>query len=104
MGKHMHSCYYFHLPEAGAIEILTANGKEYLNCSYNANGNSVIEAGYSFIINESAGAAGTRRKKELHRARLYCITGYYDKYEYRHKEYIIKTCLDLVNNEGYKLC
>lgn len=149
-GKHMHTCYYFHLPEAGAIEIHTINGKEYLNCSYNANGNSVIEAGYSFTINEPAGAAGIRRKKELHRARLYCITGYYDdneeyiprpdcltrvyhsliryvkkvapyteftsilistkaenygeKYEYRHKEYITKTCLDLVNNEGYKLC
>lgn len=44
MGKHMHTCYYFHLPEAGAIEIHT--------------------------INEPAGAAGTRWKKELHIARL----------------------------------
>ena len=108
------------------------------------------EAGYSSIVNEPAGVAGSRQKKEIHRARIYCISGYYDEnekyiqrpdcltkvyhslvryvkkiapyteftvilismkdenygeeYEYRHKEYITKNCLDLINNKGYKLC
>lgn len=148
--KYNYPNYYFHLPEAGDIKVLTVNGKEYLDDGYTAAGNSLIEASYSSIINEPTGVAGTRRKKEIHRARIYCTTGYYDeneKYiprpdcltkvynslvryvkkiapytefidilismreenygeecEYRHKEYITKTCLDLVNNEGYKLC
>lgn len=29
---------------------------------------------------------------------------YREECEYRHREYITKTCLDLVNDEGYKLC
>ena len=29
---------------------------------------------------------------------------YGEEYEYRHKEYITKNCLDLINNKGYKLC
>ena len=144
------SGYYFHLPEAGDIKVLTINGKECLDDGYTATGNALIEAGFSSIVNEPTGVAGTRRKKEIYRARIYCITGYYDeneKYiprpdcltkvyhslvryvkkiapyteftdilistreenygeecEYRHKEYITKTCLDLVNDEGYKLC
>lgn len=148
-GKYNHTGCYFHLPEAGAIKVLTVNGRECLDYGYTATGNSTIEAGYSSIVNEPTGVAGTRRKKEIHRARIYCITGYYDenekyiprpdcltkvyhslvryvkriapyteltdilismrdenygeKYEYRHKEYITKTCLDLVNNEGYQL-
>ena len=32
--------YYFHLPEAGAIEVLTVNGKECLDYGYTATGNS----------------------------------------------------------------
>ena len=126
------------------------NGKECLDDGYTATGNALIEANYSSIVNEPTGVAGTRRKKEIYRARIYCITGYYDeneKYiprpdcltkvyhsliryvkkiapyteftdilistreenygeecEYRHKEYITKTCLDLVNDEEYKLC
>mgnify|MGYP006928123394 CR=1 FL=1 len=142
--------YYFHLQEAGEIEIQTVNGKEFLCHGFNAGGNAVIEAGFSVIKDEPTGVCKTKRKKEIHRARLYCITGYYDEngeyiprpecltkvfdslvryvkkiapyteiveeqismndedygeiYEYRHKEYITKTCLDLVNNEGFKLC
>lgn len=145
-GKSCNASYYFHLPAAGDIKILTVNGKECLDYGFTATGNAVIEAGFSFIIDEPAGACGTKRKKEIRRARIYCITGYYDendkyiprpecltkvyeslvrfikkiapytellsiedkgygeKYEYRHKEYITKTCLDLVNKEGYKLC
>lgn len=72
--------YCFHLPEAGA-EVLAVNGKEYLDDGYTTAGNSLIEAGYSSIINEPTGVAGTRRKKEIHRARIYCITGYYDENE-----------------------
>ena len=142
--------YYFHLPEAGAIEVLTVNGQECLDYGYTATGNALIEASYSSIVNEPTGVAGSRQKKEIHRARIYCISGYYDEnekyiprpdcltkvyhslvryvkkiapyteftdilistkdenygeeYEYRHKEYITKNCLDLINNKGYKLC
>lgn len=145
-GKLSNASYYFHLPAAGDIKILSVNGKECLDYGFTATGNAVIEAGFSFIIDEPTGACGTKRKKEIRRARSYCITGYYDendeyiprpecltkvyeslvrfikkiapytellsiedkgygeKYEYRHKEYITKTCLDLVNKEGYKLC
>lgn len=145
-GKSSNASYYFHLPTAGDIKILTVNGKECLDYGFTATGTAVIEAGFSFIIDEPTGACGTKHKKEIRRARIYCITGYYDendeyisrpecltkvyeslvrfikkiapytellsiedkgygeKYEYRHKEYITKTCLDLVNKEGYKLC
>lgn len=149
-GKSCCASYYFHLPAAGDLKILTVNGKECLDHGFTATGNAVIEAGFSSIIDEPTGACGTKRKKEIRRARIYCTTGYYDekgehiprpecltkvyesltrfikkiapytelvdvlistneedygdKYEYRHKEYITKTCLDLVNKEGYKLC
>lgn len=142
--------YYFHLLDAGDIKIHTVNGEERLDRGYSASGNAIIEAGYSFIVNEPTGPCGRRRKKEIRKARIYCITGYYDEdgeyisrpecltkvynslaryvkkiapyteitnvrvsmrdedygkeYEYRHKEYITKTCLDMMNNEGYKLC
>lgn len=140
--------YYFHLLDAGAIKTHTVNGKERLDRGFNAGGNAIIEAGYS-IINESTGPCGNRKKKEIIRARIYCIAGYYDEndeyiprpecltkaynslaryvkkvapdteivdvrvskkyedygkeYEYRTKVYITRTCLDMVNNEGYKL-
>lgn len=149
-GKFCRTAYYFHLLEAGPIKILTVNGKECLDSSFTATGNAVIEAGYSFTVNEPTGVAGTQRKKEIRRSRLYCTAGYYDenkiyiqrpdcltkvynslakyvkkiapyteftdvltstkaenygeKYEYKHKEYITQTCLDMVNNEGYKRC
>ncbi|MEW4413813.1 hypothetical protein [Clostridium sp. AN503] len=149
-GKSNHTEYYFHLPEAGAIEIRSVDSKECLDYGYTATGNSIIEAGYSLIVNEPTGVAGTRWKREIRRARIYCITGYYDEnedyisrpdcltkvynslvryikkiapytefvdmlvsmrdenygenFEYRHKEYITKSCLDLVKNEGYRLC
>lgn len=142
--------YYFHLSEAGCINTHIVNGREKLDYGFTATGNAVIEAAYSFIRNKSAGVCGVRQKKEITRARIYCITGYYDengeyiprpecltkvynalaryvkkiapyteltdkrismkdenygeKYEYKHKEYITKACLDLVNNQGYKLC
>lgn len=32
------------------------------------------------------------------------LENYGKEYEFRHKVYITKTCLDMVNNEGYKLC
>ncbi len=143
------NCCYFHLPEAGDIKTHMVNGKERLESLLSANGNALIEASYSFIVNEPTGVCGNRRKKEIRRARIYCITGYYDEngewiprpecltktynsltryvkkispyteivdvrtsmkdenygeeYEYRHKEYITKTCLDMRNNEEYKL-
>ena len=73
--------YYFHLPEAGEIRILNADGKDYLDYGFTATGNAMIEADYSLIIDEPTGAAGIRRKKEIHRARIYCISGYYDENE-----------------------
>lgn len=141
--------YYFHLSEAGNIMTHIVNGIERLDFSSETQ-KSVIEAAYSFIINEPTGVCGNRRRKEIRRARIYCTTGYYDKneeyiprpecltkvynalvryvkrvapyteiidvrvsnrhedygkkYEHRDKVYITKTCLELVNNEGYKLC
>ena len=63
-------CYYFYLPEAGALmgqQIPFQNG----NLSgYNAIGNTVIEAGFSFIHEE---------KKKITRSRLFAISGYYDE-------------------------
>ena len=132
--------YYFHLPEAGTAAVHVCHGRERVDHGFSASGNSLIEAGYSFITEE----------KEIRRARIYCITGYYDgnnacicrpecltkvysalaryvkkiaprtelvdtrismrdenygeEYEYRHKEYVTEACMELVNNEGYRLC
>lgn len=149
-GEHYCTRYYFHCLEAGDIKInRLENGKEHLDCSYTATGNAVIEADYSFMINEPTGVAGTKRKKMIRKARLYCITGYYDEkgayiprpkcltkvynalaryvkklapateltstwtstrdenygkeIAYKHKEYITKACLELVEKEGYQL-
>lgn len=141
--------YYFHLPEAGDIKLRTVNGTERLDGNYSATGNAVIHAGYSAIVNEPAEVCGKQQKRLIRRARVYCITGYYDEkgeyiprpecltkvynslvryvkkiapytelsdvlvsirdenygeeYEYKHKEYITKTCLDMRNNKGYQL-
>lgn len=62
--------YYFYLPEAGRLETKTlANGMEQIG-GYNASGNVIIEAGYSFI---------NVNKKKIARARLFVISGYYDE-------------------------
>lgn len=128
-GNRCRASYYFHLPEAGELEIQTANGKEFLRAGFTGSGNAVIEAGFSLIKDEGTGVCGTKRKREIYSARLYCITGYYDEngeyiprpecltkvYDslvryvkklapYTESGYITKTCLDLVNSEGYKLC
>lgn len=64
--------YYFHLPEAGKIEIKNYDCGERLDNSFNECMNSIIEAGYSRVIPE---------EKHIRRARLYLATGYYDKNE-----------------------
>ena len=71
--------YYFHLAEAGDIKTHMVNGKETLDPYLKANGNALIHAAYSFIVNEPTGVCGNRSKKEIRRARIYCITGYYDE-------------------------
>lgn len=142
--------YYFHFAEAGDISIKRVNGREVLDRCFSSGSNAIIEAGYSYILNEPTGLSRTRRKKEIRRARIYCQSGYYDEhggyiqrpecltkvynslaryvkklapyteltdmrismraedygseYEYRHKEYITSACMDMVNNEGYRLC
>lgn len=78
-GKRCRTFYYFHLLEAGDIRINTINGKEHLDRGFNASGNTIIEAGYSFVVNEPTGMCGTLQKKEIRKARIYCITGYYDE-------------------------
>ena len=78
-GKYKRIGYYFHLPEAGEIKVGLYNGMERIDSGFSATGNAVIEAGYSFIWKEPEGACGTREIKELRRARIYCITGYYDE-------------------------
>lgn len=137
-----HYRYYFHFPEAGEIEIETINQKERIKSGYCESGNSIIEAGYSQVVNDG-------ENKKITRSRIYCISGYYNaskeyiqtpdcltkiyhslqrfvkklapyteitdvrvsmrdedylkEYEYVHKEYISKKCLDLKINEGYVL-
>jgi len=60
--------YYFHVPAAGElVPILLPSGKERVG-GFNATGNVVIEASYSYRDDE---------KKELIRSRLYVTTGYY---------------------------
>ena len=62
--------YYFYLPEAGKLlgkQILFQN--ESLT-GYSAVGNTVIEAGFSFI---------DEKQKKITRSRLFAISGYYDE-------------------------
>ena len=61
--------YCFHLPEAGALAIRVYNGRERVERGFSASGNALIEAGYSFVTEQ----------REIRRARMYCITGYYDE-------------------------
>ena len=62
--------YYFHIPEAGEIGIKKVNGRNYVDNGYSASGITLIEAGYSFIL---------PNEKIIRKARLYCITDYYDE-------------------------
>ena len=59
--------YYFHLAEAGDIKTHMVNGKETLDPYLKANGNALIHAAYSFIVNEPTGVCGNRSKKEIRR-------------------------------------
>lgn len=49
---------------------MLTNGRNYVDNGYSSSGITLIEAGYSFISQE---------KKIIRRARLYCITDYYDE-------------------------
>ena len=65
--------YFFHVPEAGEISWRKdMYGKFYVDAGYSASGNSLIEAGYSYI---------SAAEKRISRARLFCITGFYDENE-----------------------
>ena len=71
--------YFFHLPEAGPIAVKTVRGEERLERGYTSSGAAVIEAGYSHILSEPASSLRGGGKKVLHRARLFCISGYYSE-------------------------
>lgn len=62
--------YYFYLPEAGKLmaQQIPLQGRQAIG--YNAAGNTVIEAGFSFVHDE---------KKKITRSRLFVISGYYDE-------------------------
>ena len=62
--------YFFHLPEAGNIEIQELDCGKRLNHNFSESGNSMIEADFSRILTE---------EKRILRARIYLETGYYDK-------------------------
>ena len=111
-GKYNHPSCYFHLPEAGAIEVLTVNGKECLDYGYTATGNS----GYHDENKKDIPRPDCLTKvhnslvKYVKKAAPYTVSveifistkdeNHGEAFEYRHKEYITKTCLNLVNNEG----
>lgn len=63
-------CYYFYLPEAGTLMAQQIPFQSEQLIGYNAAGNTVIEAGFSFIHDN---------KKEITRSRLFVISGYYDE-------------------------
>ena len=62
--------YYFYLPEAGALMAQQIPFQSEPVIGYNAAGNTVIEAGFSFIHDN---------EKEITRSRLFVISGYYDE-------------------------
>lgn len=62
--------YYFYLPEAGTLMSQQIPFQSEQMIGYNAAGNTVIEAGFSFIYDN---------KKEITRSRLFVISGYYDE-------------------------
>ena len=61
--------YYFHIPEAGNYKIKEQWGKERVDYGYNTSGITLVEAWYSTINSDD---------KYITRARIYCITDYYD--------------------------
>lgn len=61
--------YFFYLPEAGELHVRTENGREEIG-GYNASGNVLIEAGFSYVKHD---------RKTITRGRLFSITGYYDE-------------------------
>ncbi len=61
--------YCFHVPEAGEIKTEQRWGKEHVVRGYNASGATIIEAGFSYIDSKD---------KHITRARIYCITDYFD--------------------------
>ena len=132
--------YYFYLPEAGSLMVQEIPFQGGQMTGYNAAGNTVIEAGFSFIHNN---------EKEITRSRLFAISGYYDETgeyiarpecltriyhklvrivkktapyteitdhiismhdndylqerEWKHKEYISASCLELKVSKNYRL-
>ena len=62
--------YYFYLPEAGSLMAQKVPFPDGQMIGYNAAGNTVIEAGFSFIHDS---------EKEITRSRLFVISGYYDE-------------------------
>ena len=63
--------YYFHYPPAGEVVIGSfQDGREFINSGYTPSGNTLIEAGFSYI---------SEVEKTISRARLFVISGYYDE-------------------------
>ena len=62
--------YYFYLPEAGSPMAQKVPFPDGQMIGYNAAGNTVIEAGFSFIHDS---------EKQITRSRLFVISGYYDE-------------------------
>lgn len=62
--------YYFYLPEAGSLMAQKVPFPDGQMIGYNAAGNTVIEAGFSFIHDS---------EKQITRSRLFTISGYYDE-------------------------
>lgn len=62
--------YFFHLPEAGPLEIRDTPYGPRFQDGYNATGNAVIEAGFSRLSGDGPA-----------RSRLFVISGYYDDRE-----------------------
>lgn len=63
--------YYFHYPPAGEVTtIVYENGREVVDDGYTPSGNTLIEAGFSRIM---------QTEKRIIRARLWVASGYYNK-------------------------
>lgn len=62
--------YYFYMPEAGTLMAQQIPFQSEQLIGYNAAGNTIIEAGFSFIHDN---------KKEITKSRLFVISGYYNE-------------------------
>lgn len=61
--------YYFYFPSVGEVTYkLFADGRKVIDSGYTSSGNTMIEAGFSYI-----------RDKTMTRSRLFTISGYYGK-------------------------